>query len=128
MLDYLLKPLNNSEFIKALSKAKDVLSNQNQIKKTISDYQNQKLRLDKRELLLKLIESSENYNSLDLYPLTQTGIHPDTGTFQIATILIDRLEELFAPQLEKGALEICNFQYRAGNFGNIFYKHSISGL
>ena len=78
VLDYLLKPLNNSEFIKALSKAKDVLSNQNQIKKTISDYQNQKLRLDKRELLLKLIESSENYNSLDLYPLTQTGIHPDT--------------------------------------------------
>ena len=101
VLDYLLKPLNNSEFIKALSKAKDVLSNQNQIKKTISDYQNQKLRLDKKELLLKLIESSENYNSLDLYPLTQTGIHPDTGTFQIATILIDRLEELFAPQLEK---------------------------
>ena len=47
VLDYLLKPLNNSEFIKALSKAKDVLSNQNQIKKTISDYQNQKLRLDK---------------------------------------------------------------------------------
>ena len=101
VLDYLLKPLNNSEFIKALSKAKDVLSNQNQIKKTISDYQNQKLRLDKKELLLKLIESSENYNSLDLYPLTQTGIHPDAGTFQIATILIDRLEELFAPQLEK---------------------------
>lgn len=101
VLDYLLKPLNNSEFIKALSKAKDVLSNQNQIKKTISDYQNQKLRLDKKELLLKLIESSENYNSLDLYPLTQTGIRPDTGTFQIATILIDRLEELFAPQLEK---------------------------
>ena len=33
VLDYLLKPLNNSEFIKALSKAKDVLSNQNQIKK-----------------------------------------------------------------------------------------------
>lgn len=75
VLDYLLKPLNNSEFIKALSKAKDVLSNQNQIKKTISDYQNQKLRLDKKELLLKLIESSENYNSLDLYPLTQTGMH-----------------------------------------------------
>lgn len=87
-----------------LAKAKDVLSNQNQIKKTISDYQNQKLRLDKKELLLKLIESSENYNSLDLYPLTQTGIRPDTGTFQIATILIDRLEELFAPQLEKELL------------------------
>lgn len=47
VLDYLLKPLNKTEFTKALLKAKDLLSRQASMQQTIHSYQMHQNQLDK---------------------------------------------------------------------------------
>lgn len=101
VLDYLLKPLNKTEFTKALLKAKDLLSRQASMQQTIHSYQMHQNQLDKETLFLKLIEGTEDYDSLDLELLVRSGIEPDHGSFGLAAILIDRLDELFSAQMEK---------------------------
>lgn len=101
VLDYLLKPLNKTEFTKALLKAKELLSRQASMQQTIHSYQMHQHQLDKEALLLKLIEGSEDYDSLNPELLIRSGIEPDHGPFGLAAILIDRLDELFSTQMEK---------------------------
>ena len=101
VLDYLLKPLNKTEFTKALLKAKELLSRQASMQQRIHSYQMHQHQLDKEALFLKLIEGSEDYGSLNLELLARSGIEPEQGPFGLAAILIDRLDELFSTQMEK---------------------------
>lgn len=121
VLDYLLKPINNTEFTRALLKAKEILTQQGSIKRTLDSYQSRRLVQDKDALLLKLTENIEDFNSLDFTPLTQSQIDPELGLFQTAAILIDHMDELFSTQLEKNL-----WKYAVGNIAQEILESSFT--